>query len=125
MLNLYSWYTIEGNLGVFEPSAMYPGTQLKERYIDETGQIWYCIHLNGIPFELYDGTPNSTLLAIVNQNGDDDKSQDFNITEATGNDGHEAYLVYTTVWARLSPWPKHRVASMTILRPRVAVPTIS
>ncbi len=94
LLNLYSWYTIEGNLGVFEPSAMYPGTQLKERYIDETGQIWYCIHLNGIPFELYDGTPNSTLMAIVNQNGDDDKSQDFNITEATGNDGHEAYLVY-------------------------------
>ncbi len=98
LLNLYSWYNIDGNEGTFQPAAGWPGTQLKERYIDETGKIWYCLHLKGIPFEIYerDGEQyaNSTLYASINQDGDADKSQDFNISELTGLTGNTAYLVY-------------------------------
>lgn len=98
LLNLYSWYNIDANEGAFQPAAGWPGTQLKERYIDETGQIWYCLHLKGIPFEIYEREgvqyANSTLYASINQNGDEDKSQDFNISELTGLEGNTAYLVY-------------------------------
>ena len=98
LLNLYSWYNIDANEGTFQPAAGWPGTQLRERFVDETGQIWYCLHLKGIPFEIYerDGEQyaNSTLYASINQDGDADKSQDFNISELTGLTGNTAYLVY-------------------------------
>ncbi len=128
VLNLYAWYNIDANVTTFQPAGTWPGTEIVTRYVDDQSLVWYRMDLTGIPYELYDNRPNSTLYAIVHQNGDEDKSNLFNITESTPDSQEEIFLIYngaaedltqTTKPARLDTYPPTENGSFYLVSPEL------